>query len=103
MARAAMAMALRKAWWLSGVEDGGGVEQDDIAARTGFSGKDGAEDGGVGGDIAPAQARDGSRGEADLIGREMAEGDGVAADLGDLSWAGDGDLVDARAACGGFV
>ena len=35
-------------------------------------------------------------------GVRAIEGDGVAANLGELGWAGDGELVDARAACVGF-
>ena len=58
------------------------------------------QDGGVGGGIASAQAVDWGGREADLLRREAIEGDGVGADFGELGWAGDGELVDARAACG---
>src|SRR5208283_3893171 len=85
---------------IGGDENGGSVEQDDVAARARFASKDGAEDGGVGGGIASTQAVDGSGGEADLLRREAAEGDGVAEDFGELGWAGDGEFVDAGAVCG---
>ena len=72
---------------VGGYKDGGGVEQDDVAARAAFAREDGFEDGGVGGGIASAQSFDGSALEADLFGSESAEGDGSVADFGDLAGA----------------
>ncbi len=60
MAWAASAMPSAVGGEVGGDEDGGGVEQDDVAAGAVLAGEDGAEDGGVGVGVATAQGFEGS-------------------------------------------
>ncbi len=78
---------------IGGDEDGGGVEEDDVAARTAFAGEDGGEDPGVGAGVAALEGFDGGAGEADVFGGEGAKGDDAVVDLGEVAGAGDGELV----------
>ncbi len=78
---------------VGGDEDGGGVEQDDVAAGASFAGEDGGEDGGVGAGVAALKGFDGSAGEADVFGGDGAEGDDAVVDFGEVAGAGDGELV----------
>ena len=80
----------------SGDEDGGGVEQDNIAAGAGLAGEYGAQDRGVGDGIASAQRFKRRGVQADLLRPELVEGHGVAVDFGELRRAGDGELVQSR-------
>jgi hypothetical protein len=83
---------------VGGDENGGGVEEDDVAAGAAFAGEDGGEDLGVGAGVAALEGFDGGAAEADVFGGEGAEGDcsreaGAAADLGEVAGAGDGEFV----------
>jgi len=80
-----------------GDQDGGGVEEDDVAARAAFACEDGCEDGGVGGGVASDESFHGSAFEAGVFGRDCAEGDDAVVDFGEMSWAADGDLVESFA------
>ena len=69
-----------------GDEDGGGVEQDDVAAGAGFAGEDGGEDGALVWASPPLEGLDGGAGEADFFGGDGAEGDDAVVDFGDSGW-----------------
>lgn len=83
-------------------EDGGGVEEDDVAARAGLAGEDGGEDGGVGLGVASDEGFGGGSGEASVLGGDGGEGDDAVVDFGDVGGAEDGDFVETGAiGCGG--
>ncbi|MCU1226934.1 MAG: hypothetical protein JWQ42_5027 [Edaphobacter sp.] len=88
---------------VGGDQDGGGIEQDDVAAGAAFACEDGGEDGRVGVGVASDEGFDGGAFEAGVLGREGAEGDDAVVDLGEVGWAADGDLVEgADGAIGSF-
>ena len=60
---------------VGGDEDGGGVEEDDVAVWAGRTGEDSAEDSGVGLGVAAAEGREGGGGEAEFGGRDAGGGD----------------------------
>ena len=87
-----------------GDEDGGSVEEDDVAARAGFTGEDGGEDGGVGLGVTSDEGFGGGPGEVGVFGRDGGEGDDAVVDFGDVGGAEDGDFVEAGAVGrGGFA
>ena len=69
-----------------GDEDGGGVEENDVAAGAGFAGEDGSEDGGVGCGVAAAGGCRWGRGEAGVFGGDGAESDGARRGLRRVGW-----------------
>jgi hypothetical protein len=88
---------------VGGDQDGGSIEQDNVAAGAAFAREDGGEDGGVGMGVASDEGFDGGAFEADVLGCEGAEGDDAVVDLGEVGWSADGDLVEgADGAIGGF-
>lgn len=83
-----------------GDEDGGRVEQDDLAAGSGDAGEDVVEEGAVGGDVAAGELVECGAGEAghfggDAGGFELGLAGVVFEDAGDDGFAGGGELVDA--------
>ena len=84
-----------------GDKDGGGIEQDDVAAGGALAGEDGGEDGGVGGGVAANEGFDGGAFEAGVLWGDGAEGDDAVADFGEVSGAADGDFVEAAMGTGG--
>src|SRR5271170_4118020 len=78
---------------VGGDEDGGGVEEDDVAARSLFAGEDGGEDVGVGAGVAALEGFDGGALETNVFGGDGGEGGYAVVDLGELAGAGDGELV----------
>lgn len=85
---------------VGGDEDGGGVEEDDVAAGAAFAGEDCSEDGGVGVGIAATEGFHGGAGEADILGGEGGDGDDAVVDFGQLAGSADGDLVQASIGAG---
>ena len=85
---------------VGGDEDGGGVEEDDVAAGAAFAGEDGGEDLGVSAGVSAAEGFDGGAREADLFGGDGGKGNDTVVDLGDMAGAGDGELVHTRMAAG---
>ena len=85
---------------VGGDENGGGVEEDDVAAGAAFAGEDGGEDAGVGAGVAALKGFDGGAGEADVFWGDGAESDDAVVDFGEVGGAGDGELVHARWASG---
>src|SRR5580692_3799397 len=83
-------------------QDGGGVEEDYVAAGAAFAGEDRGEDGGVGAGVAALQGFDGGAGEADVFWGDGAMSDDAVPDLGEVAGAGDGELVDAASTFAGF-
>ncbi len=58
---------------VGGDQDGGGVEQDDVAAGAAFAGEDGSEDRGVRVSVAANESLDGGAFEAGVLGGDGAE------------------------------
>src|SRR5580704_13867402 len=57
---------------VGGDEDGGGVEEDDVAAWAGLAGEDGAQDAGVGCGVAALKGVDGGAVKAEIFGEDGA-------------------------------
>ncbi len=84
-----------------GYEGGGGVEEDDVAARAGDAGEDVVEVGGVGGDVSTGELVESGASQAGHFGGDASgfEGRRLAGlglfDAADNGFAGGGELVDA--------
>ena len=82
----------------SGDEDGGGVEDDDVAGWAGDAGKDVAENGGVGLGVAAGEGGERGGGQAEVGRMEGAEGGSAGEDCSGAGRAGEADFVDAGGA-----
>lgn len=78
---------------VGGGKDGGGVEEDNVAARARFAGEDFAEDGGVVGGSGAPESFDGGDRDAQGGGVKGGERETVGGDLGNMGRTGDGELV----------
>ena len=92
---------LKVVYQACGYEGGGGVEEDDVAARAGDAGEDVVEVGGVGGDVPTGELVERGAGQAghfwgDAGGFEGGRLAGLGLfDAADYGFAGGGELVDA--------
>jgi hypothetical protein len=80
---------------ISGDENGGGVEQDNVAAWSLFAGENGREDGCVGLGVASDEGFGGGSGETGVLGGDGGEGDDAVVDFGDVGRAEDRDFIEA--------